>query len=214
MTETIRAPQQDRSRLSLEKVLAAGVELLTEKGFDGFSIADVSARSGVSVGSIYQRFPNKAVLFTALQERILAEIDREQDRLFDAIGGEGTDAAARLDAAIHAVARHFRRHEPLFRAMILRGAVDEATRARGSRSSLVLARSFAGFVRTRISPIAHEDPEVATDVCFRIVYAALTRRIMSGPTFESTLELPWDRFVDELARACRAYLLGPGPVAS
>jgi len=205
----IRSPQQVRSRKSLEKVLAAGVALLAERGYDGFSIADVSARSKVSVGSIYQRFPSKAVLFRALQERMLAFINAEQEALFDGIEAAKLDQGEAVDVAVRRVADHFRRHEPLLRVMIMRGAVDEETRTHGSVSVHILARSFERFLGAAIPPSARGDAELAADMCFRIVYASLARRILWGPTFESPMELGWDTFVSELARACRSYLLAP-----
>lgn len=210
MDADVRTPQQDRSRKSLERVLKAGIALLAEKGYDGFSIADVSARSGVSVGSIYQRFQSKAVLFIALQERILKDVDAEQETLFASIDTRRLDDGAIVDAAVHRMADHLRRHEALLRVMIVRGAIDEATRARGSRSSLTLARNFEHFLAGTLRHVAHEAPAIAVDVSFRIIYASLTRRILSGPTFESTVELPWETFVAELSRACGAYLLGAG----
>jgi AcrR family transcriptional regulator len=203
----VRAPQQQRSRRSLERVLATGADLLAEGGYDGLSIADVSRRSGVSVGSIYQRFGSKAALFDALQEAILARIDAEQAALYRDVDPGCTDAEL-VSVAVHRMAEHSRKHEALLKVMILRGAVDEATRQRGSRSSMVAASSFEALLKERVKRFRHPDPALACDVAFRIVYASLTRRIMSGSTFESATELPWPVFVDELAEVCRAYLLG------
>ena len=58
----VRPPKQRRSRESYERVLEAAHTLLEENGFDGFTIQEVAARSGVSVGAIYERFGNKESL--------------------------------------------------------------------------------------------------------------------------------------------------------
>jgi AcrR family transcriptional regulator len=210
MSEAMRIPLQDRSRRSLERMLDAGVEALAEAGYDGFSIADVGRRSGVSIGSIYQRFPSKAALFTALQERILEKIDAEQETMFSAIAVADLSDGGIVDAAVRLLARHFHDHEPLLKVMILRGAVDDETRARGSRSSQALSRNFESFLIRSVRRFGHEDPALACDVCFRLAYAGLTRRIISGPVFESPRELDWEALVTELSRACRAYLLSGG----
>jgi len=211
MDISVRPATQDRSRQSQQRVLDAGEQILAEHGYDGFSIAEVSERSGVSVGSIYQRFRNKDVLFTALQDQILKRLDREQEQLFLDIQTDGLSDDAVINAAIQGMADHFQRHEALLRVMILRGATDEETRARGSQSSLALARHFETFLIDHVRRFAHEDPRIATDVSFRMIYASLTRRIMSGPTFESATAIDWDRFVSEMSRACRAYLIGATP---
>lgn len=209
MEATARKPMQNRSRATLEKLLAAGVELLHEKGYEGLAIADLSARSGVSVGSIYQRFDGKEALFLALQQRILERLEAEQSDLFRSIDRDLPDAEL-VRQAIARLAALFRRNEALLRVMILRGAVDEETRRRGSRSSIALARAFEDFLLSSIRQFGHEKPEVAADICFRIVYATLTRRIMSGPNFESEAESSWDTLAKEVARACAAYLLASG----
>lgn len=210
MDAIARKPMQQRSRATLERLLAAGVELLGERGYEGLSIAEVSARSGVSVGSIYQRFDGKEALFAALQERILEAIDAEQRDLFSGIDRAQSDSLL-VREAIRRLAALFRRHEPLLRVMILRGAVDEATRQRGSRSSVVLAQAFEGFLLSSVRIFGHARPEIAADVSFRIVYATLTRRIMSGPNFESGADISWDELAAEVARACAAYLLSATP---
>jgi AcrR family transcriptional regulator len=51
-----------RSARVREAVLRATLSLLTEKGFDGFSIAEVASRAGVHETSIYRRWKTKNVL--------------------------------------------------------------------------------------------------------------------------------------------------------
>ena len=53
--ELLRPPLQNRSRESLERVLIAGKKLLEEKGWEGFTVQEVSRRAKVSIGSIYAR---------------------------------------------------------------------------------------------------------------------------------------------------------------
>jgi hypothetical protein len=55
--------------------------------------------------------------------------------------------------------------------------------------------------------LAHEHPERAADVAFRMVYSTCARRVMYGVGFESDAQLGWAEMTDELARACTAYLL-------
>ena len=55
----MRQPKQDRSRVALERLMAASREILHEGTFELLTIAEISKRSGVSVGSIYARFGGK-----------------------------------------------------------------------------------------------------------------------------------------------------------
>lgn len=201
-----RRPMQQRSRATLEKLLTAGVELLEEKGYEGLSIGELSARAGVSVGSIYQRFEGKEALFAALRERILERLDAQQSDLFRHVD-RGLPDDALVVEAVRRLASLLWRHEALLRVMILRGAVDEETRRRGSRSSVALARAYESHLLDSVRRFGHPKPDLAADMSFRIVYATLTRRIMSGPTFESETDIDWDTFVAELATSQARYLL-------
>lgn len=203
---TARLPMQQRSRATLEKLLSAGVDLLAEKGYEGLSIGELSARARVSVGSIYQRFEGKESLFAALRERILERLDAQQSDLFRPID-RGLPDDALVVEAVRRLATLLRQHEALLRVMILRGAIDEETRRRGSRSSVALARAYESHLLRSVRRFGHPKPELAADMSFRIVYATLTRRIMSGPTFESETDINWDTFVAELAESQARYLL-------
>ena len=54
-----RKPQQGRSKASLERMLAAGRELMLDRGSEEFTLQEVSERGQVSIGSIYLRFESK-----------------------------------------------------------------------------------------------------------------------------------------------------------
>ncbi len=64
-----RAPRsgtQARSEGSKERILQAALRLAVERGYDGTTMADVSAESGLPIGSVYWHFTNKEKLFVAL----------------------------------------------------------------------------------------------------------------------------------------------------
>ena len=60
---------QRRSALRVERMLDAAAELLDEGGPEGLSTSAIAARAGVSVGSLYQFFPDKAAVAEALARR-------------------------------------------------------------------------------------------------------------------------------------------------
>jgi len=70
----IAEPRQQRSRESFARVRSATLELLAEKGPAGITIAEVSDRANVSVGTIYGRVGNRANLLRVVQEEELARI--------------------------------------------------------------------------------------------------------------------------------------------
>ena len=65
-----RMPSQRRSRERVEKMLAAATELIAESGSDALRMGEIADRAGVSIGSLYQYFPDKAAILQTLAERI------------------------------------------------------------------------------------------------------------------------------------------------
>ncbi|MGC8517647.1 MAG: TetR family transcriptional regulator [Steroidobacteraceae bacterium] len=81
-----KAPQQRRSSQLVADILEAAVRVLVREGAHRFTTARVAAMAGISVGSLYQYFPNKEAILFRLQsqewrhtmdqlQRILAETD-------------------------------------------------------------------------------------------------------------------------------------------
>ncbi|WP_063552750.1 TetR/AcrR family transcriptional regulator [Burkholderia territorii] len=62
-------PTQQRSRERFERILACASEVMIEKGCDAFRMSDVVERTGISFGSLYQYFPDKAAVIGTLAER-------------------------------------------------------------------------------------------------------------------------------------------------
>ncbi len=64
---TRKEPKQSRSNELVSAILAAAVQVLTAEGAQRFTTARVAERAGVSIGSLYQYFPNKASILFRLQ---------------------------------------------------------------------------------------------------------------------------------------------------
>ena len=64
-----REPAQQRSRERVERMLSAASALIEEKGSDAMRMGEVAEKAGVSIGSLYQFFPDKAAIIRTLAER-------------------------------------------------------------------------------------------------------------------------------------------------
>ncbi|MGA0604244.1 TetR family transcriptional regulator [Caulobacter sp. KR2-114] len=99
---TRKQPSQARSAGLVEAVLQAAVQVLAEEGAARFTTARVAERAGVSVGSLYQYFPNKAAILFRLQ----ADEWRETTAMLRAILEDvARPPPARLRALVHAFVR-------------------------------------------------------------------------------------------------------------
>lgn len=64
-----KAPKQARSRATVDAIVEAGAQVLGRRGWAGFTTNEVAEVAGVSIGSLYQYFPNKQSLTEALRRR-------------------------------------------------------------------------------------------------------------------------------------------------
>ncbi|WP_016696820.1 TetR/AcrR family transcriptional regulator [Actinoalloteichus spitiensis] len=92
-----KRPRQQRSRHTVEVILEAAAQLFHRDGYGATSTNHVAERAGVSIGSVYQYFPNKDALLLALAERHLEAALRGMGTVFDEIRG----AELGLEDAVH-----------------------------------------------------------------------------------------------------------------
>jgi AcrR family transcriptional regulator len=71
-----RQPKQRRARQTVDAVVEAAVRVLKREGSDAVTTNRVAEVAGVSIGSVYQYFPDKNAIFVALHQRHVEEIDR------------------------------------------------------------------------------------------------------------------------------------------
>jgi AcrR family transcriptional regulator len=97
-----KEPQQARSSELVAAVLDAAVQVLEAEGAGRFTMARVAERAGVSVGSLYQYFPNKAAILFRLQSD---EWRRTSALLRAILEDAGKAPPERLRALVHAFIR-------------------------------------------------------------------------------------------------------------
>jgi AcrR family transcriptional regulator len=97
-----RRPSQRRAQQTVEAILDAVVRILKREGYAAITTNRVAEVAGVSIGSLYQYFPNKSAIFIALHDRHIGEIDRViQNRLIEHASSSLQDLiAAIVDAMI------------------------------------------------------------------------------------------------------------------
>ncbi len=68
-----KQPRQERSRETVAVILEAAARIFAEHGYAAGTTNRIAARAGVSIGSLYEYFPNKDALLVALMEAHIAE---------------------------------------------------------------------------------------------------------------------------------------------
>ncbi|KJC60815.1 hypothetical protein UP10_11305 [Bradyrhizobium sp. LTSPM299] len=91
-----KQPLQQRSRETVAVILEAAARVLEQRGLEGYNTNAVAERGGISVGSVYQYFPNKDALTLALIARFEDELLEKVRDAFAASEGKSLTAALKL----------------------------------------------------------------------------------------------------------------------
>lgn len=109
-----KRPEQDRSRATVEAIVDAAARILVKHGYDAFTTNRVAEKAGVSIGSLYQYFPNKDALLSELMRRHVADIERGVEEMAELartaplaevirVGIEQNTQSHLIDPALHRV---------------------------------------------------------------------------------------------------------------
>lgn len=93
-----KIPLQSRSRVTVDAIFEATIQVLLSQGMAGLTTTGVAERAGVSVGTMYQYFPNKQALVYALNERFLTMLAERVERTCARM--QGRPAAESAEALI------------------------------------------------------------------------------------------------------------------
>lgn len=194
-----KQPQQARSNELIAAVLEAAVQVLEKEGASRFTTARVAEKAGVSVGSLYQYFPNKAAILFRLQSdewrqtaelwaRILADADRP--------------ALERLRALVHAFIRS-ECDEAKMRIALNDAAplYRDAPEARDARTSA--ERAFQAFMQEALPAASATTRTLAGDL-ITTTLSAVGKRFSESPRTPTQIEA----YADAMADMFCAYLKG------
>ena len=112
---TRRAPVQKRARATVASILDAAAAAFVEHGYAGGTTNRIAGAAGVSVGSLYEYFPNKDAILVALLHRRLEEVEAEYDRALATPPPSAMDA---LDLLVLTVTDRYTRASALDRVLL------------------------------------------------------------------------------------------------
>jgi AcrR family transcriptional regulator len=98
--EPRKLPVQARSAASVDAILKATIQVLLKAGKERLTTTRVAMRAGVSVGTLYQYFPNKSSLLQGALRRHMDEVTEAVERI--CLEQRGRTLAEMATALIHA----------------------------------------------------------------------------------------------------------------
>ena len=197
MLEPRKAPVQARSAASVAAILDATIRVLLSVGRDRLTTTRVALRAGVSVGTLYQYFPNKNALLQAILKRHLDVVTEDVERICREQRSSTLQemATALITAFLDAKMHNIKESIALY---AVSSDVDGAKLAkqRGMRSS----KAIAAMLESAREPLA-TDPQLAASMVYGAM-AGVSRRLLESSAPEKQL----DGLRRELIFLVRSYL--------
>jgi AcrR family transcriptional regulator len=171
-----RKPKQRRAQQTVRAVLDAVVRILKKQGPQAVTTNRVAEVAGVSIGSLYQYFPNKTAIFVALHRRHVEEIDRLINSTLVAHADSSLDDLMR--ALIHAMIDAHTIDPELYESLYsevphrTEGTQDFATRLRNVLRLAIAARAHELKRRRSLDHLAF----AVTNMVDSLSHAAALRR--------------------------------------
>lgn len=194
------APQQRRSQDLSRRILEAAERVLRREGLEGFTIQDVAAEAGVSVGGIYGRFKNRDELLSAIHGEVLGKIQSHLEGVAEQTFGSLEEASdvftTELVNVIHEVGDLL--------PVIQRSGQTAATVV---TVEAAIRAAFAKATRPFHHEIRHSEPALATRFVVHLVLASVVRERNTNPAATGRT-IGWDNLRRELPRVARAVLTG------
>lgn len=182
----------------VERIVLAGREVLVENGYDAFSTNRVAAAAGISPGSLYQYFPDKAAILDVVVDRYTEQTsERVAAAMSDRMGGVGLEVVREIADALLTALEADR--------ALLRVVTEELPLARTKARQNALERRItelsATYLLARPEHSRRPAPAVSTWVTVLAIEHLAVRWVLDQPSISR------DQLLDEIVALVGGYLL-------
>ena len=197
-----KSPRQARSQATVEAILDAAARVLVDRGYAATNTNLVAERAGVSVGSLYQYFPNKDALITALHSRHSLQVNEVIDRAFERCAEMNFDDA--LTTLIEGLVESHRLEAGLHRVLETQLAGHEDLDDHAKTDAAISERIVALMMRYG-DDIHVTNPKLAAFTLMHSLHALVHAVVLDRPN-----GLSLKAATREIVRLARAYLQAKG----
>ena len=203
--------KQSRSRESLQRLLNAAAEVLTERGLEGATIPRIAAKAGLSPGAVYRRFPDKDALLQTVVLTVLEQNDENTRTLLTPEFAKQGSLQFFAKQIIEKSLQGQRQNAKLMRALdqYILAHPNAAFKKKVNQLNIRTTRRVADFLLLKRKEIKHPDPEAAVSFALIQVGFALREMILLDTMSEewsSLLPKDDNQLLRELTRAFLSYL--------
>jgi AcrR family transcriptional regulator len=173
-----RTPRQERAKATVDALLEATGQVFEQRGLERTTTALVAARAGVSVGSLYQYFPDKQALLAAFFEtRMSADLAFMQQVAARAVGASPLGV---LRIVVEETVALYRRDRALFSGLAeVLPVIESVPEVRDGLERSVAA--MAAHVRAHPALLGDRDPDLVARLMFHTLRSSLFQVLQHAP---------------------------------
>jgi AcrR family transcriptional regulator len=195
-----KRPLQRRSRETVEAILEAGARVFRERDYAGASTNRIAEQAGVSIGSLYEYFPNKDAILVAIAERHVEGMVGEIEGLLARAERSGDRLDRLLEAFVAAMLEVHERDPDLHRILFAEAPHPAALHACVLQMEETLAHSVARMLHSAPS-VRVANADASAHLVVQSVEALTHRYVHHG-----IHDLARETFVAEVVAMLLAYL--------
>lgn len=198
-----KQPKQRRSMAMVDAILEATAQVLIQDGYERATTNKIAAKAGVSIGSLYQYFPNKEALVAALNTRLgLLELEMIRAKFAEIEGQPISQAIATLVTAM--VELH--RLEPRLHRVLVEQVPRVGDLKKISEIDENIRDLMRDYLGRRYPKLPPAELNLTIFVIFNIVETLTHNAVLHHPEL-----LTDDRLAADICGVIEAYLVQKAP---
>jgi AcrR family transcriptional regulator len=187
-----KKPQQARSQATIDAILQAAAHILGQRSWRGLTTNTVADAAGVSIGSLYQYFPNKLALVEAVRGRHFDEVLA----VLSAAADEKVPRARRIESLVDGMISVHGRCPAAHRVLLEEAPRSEDAAPSHDRFAVILQQRYEAIVGANAQGVSTDHGRVVARVLASAVAGVVHEAASNGTLHSGSLKRELLELVD------------------
>lgn len=206
LTALKKQPAQPRARRTVERIIAATGELILNQGLEALTTNRVAEQANVNIATLYQYFPHKQALLSALLQTHMHDLTRKLNTLLEGLGEVSVEDSSRLWATLGI--QYFRQNDSLL-SVLIQSQQALAAQPEGKEFERRLLDAMHRFLSRQRDRLQVDNLDRAIYVALHACTGILSRHLLEPVPYYSDEDI-----VEEVAALMSRYFYGHADAAN
>jgi AcrR family transcriptional regulator len=195
-----KQPLQSRSRDTVAAILKAAAQVFTTRGYASTTTNHIAERAGVSIGSLYEYFPNKDALLVALMEQHIVESEVILAQVALEAPAGPTHVREMIRRFVHAMVELHARDRDLHRVLFEEAPLPKRVRRQLADVEDRITERVEDYLRAH-PDVTARDPALAASVLVKTIEGLTHKLVVHGDPHTDA-----EYYCEEIVALVTAYL--------